>query len=352
MGLNLMGSYGILRTIDICFFSFRDTEPPRWIQDGKLLPLPQTLTGRALYAFDLCTSVRGRTWFKGTVWNWASPWMKGVRPSHTSRFSFLASELKSLVIQYFFVDVLDTINHRQVWSLSNPSPITSLPIHEQIICSLSLCICTVLSITVPCTIYSIVLVILGCPIDAWPPMFDSPLQANSLQDFWSNRWHEIFRHPFNRLSKGMLDMIPSSILSKDVRRVVRASTIFSFSAIFHLFLVQHTIRSSYLRLNGSTLSPPSYVELKHNLFNPSTLKFFLSQPFGLLLERAIIIPIATKLSPRFKNHIVRAWAWVWLVYSSRWWCDAWVHAGMWDEEETLVGWSPVRGILRGQWWLV
>ncbi len=356
MGLSLMGVYGILRTIDICFVSLFDTEPPRWIQDGKLLPLPETLTDRVLYAIDLCVSVRGRSWFKGTVWNWSSPWMKRIRPSHTSRFPFLVSNLKWLVIQYILLDILDTINHRHSWSLSNPSPITSLPVHEQIICSLSLCICTVLSINIPCIIYSAVLVPLGCPIEAWPSMFDHPLQASSLRDFWTNRWHEIFRRTFNRLSDGILDIIPSSILSKDVRRIVRASIIFSFSAIFHLFLIQHTIHSSYLRMNGSTsrdfVDQQQQRGAEHNFFDPPTLKFFLSQPFGLLLERAIIIPTASKLAPRSKDHIIRAWAWGWLVYSSRWWCDAWVHAGMWNEEETMVGWSPVRGILKGQWWLV
>jgi len=190
-------------------------------------------------------------------------------------------------------------------------------------------------------------------------MFDSPFQASSLQDFWTNRWHEIFRRTFDRLSKGILAIIPSSILSKDVRRIVRVAIIFSLSAIFHLFVIHHTIHSSYLRSNdANSTSSTDFIDqqrqdaFRHNFFDPPTLKFFLSQPLGLLIERMIIIPTATKLAPRSKDHIVRVWAWAWLIYSSRWWCDAWVHAGLWNEEETMVGWSPIRGILRGQWWLV
>ncbi|KAF8343143.1 membrane bound O-acyl transferase family-domain-containing protein [Cantharellus anzutake] len=357
MGLNLMGAFGIMRTIDICFVSLLDTEPPRWIKHGKLLPLPETVLGRAVYAFDLVSSIRGRSWFQGTVWNWASPWMKRVPPpSYSSRLSFLLSNLKWLAAQYLIIDILDTLNHRYTWSPSNPTPITSLPFPEQLLCAFSLCLCTVFSITAPCLIYSSVFTLVGCPLDAWPSMFDRPLSASSLQDFWSNRWHEIFRRVFDRLSTGIL-YIPSSALSKDVRRVLRATVIFALSGAFHLGLIQHTVHSSNIRLNGSaatSTADPHLIlsETKHIFLDPSTLKFFLSQPFGLFLERAVIVPIAANLAPRFKGLITRVWVWVWLLYSSRWWCDAWVHAGLWNMEETLVGWSPVRGILKGQWWLV
>lgn len=30
----------------------------------------------------------------------------------------------------------------------------------------------------------------------WPPLFDQPLHATSLRDFWSNRWHAVFRRNF------------------------------------------------------------------------------------------------------------------------------------------------------------
>ncbi|KAF8601559.1 hypothetical protein BDV93DRAFT_545840 [Ceratobasidium sp. AG-I] len=30
----------------------------------------------------------------------------------------------------------------------------------------------------------------------WPPLFDQPLEATSLRDFWSNRWHAVFRRNF------------------------------------------------------------------------------------------------------------------------------------------------------------
>ncbi|KAG8680924.1 hypothetical protein FRC09_017872, partial [Ceratobasidium sp. 395] len=30
----------------------------------------------------------------------------------------------------------------------------------------------------------------------WPPLFDDPPNATSLRDFWSNRWHSVFRRNF------------------------------------------------------------------------------------------------------------------------------------------------------------
>ncbi|KAF9267677.1 hypothetical protein L218DRAFT_640526 [Marasmius fiardii PR-910] len=37
----------------------------------------------------------------------------------------------------------------------------------------------------------------------WPPIFDSPLKATSVTNFWSKRWHQIFRHSFVSLGAAL-----------------------------------------------------------------------------------------------------------------------------------------------------
>ena len=57
-----------------------------------------------------------------------------------------------------------------------------------------------LGILISYTILSIICVALGSPPSTWPPIFTSPFSATSLGDFWSHRWHAIFRRNFDRLS--------------------------------------------------------------------------------------------------------------------------------------------------------
>ena len=42
-------------------------------------------------------------------------------------------------------------------------------------------------------------VLLRQPAWRWPPLFERPLTSTSLADFWSFRWHQIFRYPFVEL---------------------------------------------------------------------------------------------------------------------------------------------------------
>jgi hypothetical protein len=81
----------------------------------------------------------------------------------------------------------------------------------------------------------------------------------------------------------------------------------------------------------------------------STLKFFLSQPIGLFLERTVVLPATKSLPRNIRSIVTRIWVYVWMLGAGRWWADAWVHAGMWNPEEVLIVWSPVRGLLKGQW---
>jgi len=84
--------------------------------------------------------------------------------------------------------------------------------------------------------------------------------------------------------------------------------------------------------------------------DPSILKFFLSQPFGIALEVLVIFPACEALVPAsWQTVIARLWTWAFLLWSGRFWSDVWVHRGFWDEKVRAVGWSVVRGVLYGKW---
>jgi hypothetical protein len=183
-------------------------------------------------------------------------------------------------------------------------------------------------------------------------MMDRPFHATSLQDFWSNRWHGIFYRSFDRMTLPIISLIPKSS-PRGVHRVARAIAVFSFSALFHIFLIQRMLVAKPAA-HAEDFEPASIKEsLSPPLLDPCTLKFFLSQPLGLLLERVLVVPVTSALPDGFlRVTLRRLWAWGWLLWSGRFWADAWVRGGMWNEDEGYVGWSPVRGLLYGDPWVV
>lgn len=299
------------------------------------------------------STVRGASWFSGHSWDWAPKSIMTYTTGSTSRIGWLAKRLGLLATYYVLSDIFDTINHSRIWSPFDQHPVTMLPMPQQLLYSLSVCVCTILGIVVPVTFYSIIFVSLGSSPSTWAPMFDHPFAATSLQDFWTRRWHHIFRRVFDRMAIPFMLIMPRSI-PPSFRRVARALIIFSFSACFHLILVERMLttpkNASVLAKNiQGDQAPPVWA-----FFNSSTLRFFLYQPVGLFIERAVLTPIANLLllpGPA-RIFVHRLWAWGWLLWTGRFWADAWARGGMWAEDEGHVGWSPVRGILFGKWWTV
>lgn len=179
-------------------------------------------------------------------------------------------------------------------------------------------------------------------------MFDQPFQSTSLRDFWTHRWHHIFRRSFDRIASVALFFVPVKGSRSVARNIVRAVIIFALSATFHLFLLHRTYHPLQYVFNSQG-SSSSLQPIRH-LLDTSTVKFFLSQPLGLFIERFLVFPITAQFPESMRTSIRRAFAWMYLLNSGRWWCDAWVRAGLW--EEPLVGFSVFRGLLKGQWWLV
>lgn len=368
MGMTVLGLFGIMKAFDICLVSLLDSQPPMWIHEGKQVPLPTTLVGRIAYGFDLVSrnvvtfnnklmlvkfsTVRGASWFSGHSWDWAPKFVASYTPGTKSRTAWFARSFGLLAFYYVVSDVFDTINHSREWSPFDQHPVTMLLMPQQLLFSFSLCVCTLLGIAIPITIYSIIFVALGSSPASWAPMFDHPFAATSLQDFWTRRWHHIFRRVFDRMVLPFMVLLPKST-PPSVRRVVRAVIIFGFSASFHLVLVERMLTtptnatSLTKNLHGDGKARPVWA-----FIDSSTLQFFLYQPVGLFIERIILTPVANRFPGSSRIFIHRMWVWVWLLWTGRFWADAWVRGGMWAEDEGYVGWSPLRGVLFGQWWRV
>ncbi|KII92946.1 hypothetical protein PLICRDRAFT_37757 [Plicaturopsis crispa FD-325 SS-3] len=336
-GLSVIGLYGIMRVLETTFVGLFDEKPPYWITDGKALPLPKTLSQRLAYALDLTTSLRGTSWFKNTHWNFAPRVLVNSPTRNMTRKQFLLSGLTSLLWQQIILDVLDTINKSRSWSSEDPYPITSLPWYEQLVFSFSVCAGTALSITIPHCMVSCTCVLLGSYPESWPPMFDAPFTAYSLADFWTRRWHAIFRRVFDRLASGILQLLHlPRWTSQSILRHIRAIVIFGLSASLHIMLM-------YRADMRETEHPRTFVD-------PSILKFFLSQPLGLAVEALVIIPFCNAFLPAsWMKVVTRAWAWAFLLFAGRFWSDVWVHRGFWHERERVVGFSVVRGLLYDRW---
>jgi len=320
------------------------------VKSGKHVALPTTLQGRALYSIDLLTSVRGASWLRDMAWDWSPRYILTAPRVKTNKLQWLAKNIASFILQHIALDLVDTIHHMHEWSPHEPHPVISLSIPEQLIYSLCVCSETVLSITIPTRLYSTLFVCLGSDIGSWLPMMNQPFQSTSLQDFWTHRWHHIFRRSFDRMAAVALFFVPTRAISPFARNVLRATIIFGFSATFHIFLLHrtyHPLQSVIASLGNTGLSALPHVR---PLLDSSTLKFYLSQPLGLLFERAVIFPITAQFPGPLRSTLRRAYAWAFLLNSGRWWCEAWIRAGLWEEPH--VGFSVVRGLWKGQWWLV
>lgn len=341
VGLATVALYGIMRVLETTFVSFLDDEPPYWIVEGKKVPLPQTTTGRYAYAVDLTTSLRGNSWFANTHWDWAPKALVETHLRFMSRSRFVVLETLSLVPQYLALDVLDAIAKSRTWDTSNTFPITSLSWPEQILFSTTVCAQTVLAISISFTLASVPFVMMGSRPENWPSMFHSPFSATSLTDFWTKRWHAIFRRVFLRLSSVVIRILPirpgQDLRPSTTERIIRSILVFALSALLHILLIY---RIDMRQPGGG----------RNTFFDPSILKFFLSQPLGIVIETLIVLPACNALVPsRWRSTVTRIWAWGFLLWAGRYWSDVWINRGFWEPKERAVGWSLVRGLLYNRW---
>lgn len=343
VGMATVGLYGIMRVIDTSLVTLVEAGPPRWVRTdtGEALPIPQTLVERLVYALDYSTSLRGTSWSRNRHWDWAPKSLVRSPSEPIHRGAFVRRALRQLIAQYMLVDILDSFNKSIPWS-SSPSPqnpITTLPVLLQLLFSFSVCLGTLLAIVITHNIVAVVAVTLGSPPEAWPPMFDAPLGARSLADFWGRRWHMIFRRVFARLSLLVLVLVPAK--HARLRVVLRALVVFALSATLHI-LIMYRLELLHPNPDGLALA----------FSDRSILAFFLGQPLGLALEALVVQPLARSLcrgNEHYSAEISRVWTWTFMLWAGRFWSDVWVRRGLWEPRELVIGYSLVRGLLVGQW---
>ncbi|KIM25043.1 hypothetical protein M408DRAFT_329850 [Serendipita vermifera MAFF 305830] len=338
-GVSIISAYGIFRTIETSFgYLF---EPlPRWVINGDIQNTPVGFTERCMWSLDLLLSMRGTSFFKNTHWDFAPAAL--IDPKHNKpKWTFVRERLFSLLAQIFLMDVFDTTVKAQAWPVMPESlyPITTLSPPFQLYYAVCVCMMTALSMNINYTAHSLGAVALGSPSAGWPPLFQDPFHASSLQAFWTHKWHSSFRRVFLMISSTAVDASRSFIPNRRARSAFRGLCIFALSCIMHLALMYR-------------IRPPHLSPAEINFVERETLLFFLLQPVGMLLEVVLVKPIATYAfgeNTEGRIRCTRVWAWAWLLWTGRYWSDVWVRHGMWGVKERVVGYSIVRGVLHGNW---
>ncbi|KAG8855400.1 hypothetical protein FRB96_007058 [Tulasnella sp. 330] len=344
------GAYLIVRVVDVCLIGFWEGQEacPRWLmvkekmedKDGVrpeyvLLPMPTTLQGRLAYTVDNLFSMRGASSFKNCSWDWAT---KSVREYHpASQTEFFGKEVKRFVLVYLAMDVLEYFLCNYPWNLRVPNPVTSLPAFQQIAFTLLLFCFSYLGTSFGLLVLNLTFVALGLPPSSCPPLYPSNiLTTKSLAEYWSLKWHSMFRRMFERCSLPVVWMLKRTdgtpYLSNRTTNFIRAFAIFAVSAILHITI-------------GNSI--PRTTENAHlGIIEPSQVHFFLAQPFGLLFEVSVLKPMTDGLPVAWKGWVRRVWLWSWMIWTGRWFCDGWIVCGHFGAR--ALDFSPIELFLAGK----
>ena len=129
----------------------------------------------------------------------------------------------------------------------------------------------------------------------WPPLFNHPWFATSLSQFWSRRWHQLFKDIFISFGGNTL-----SLLMGRVGRVLGA---FFVSGIFHAFGLWGMGRGGeFLKVTG----------------------FFMMMAVGILLEYSW----KNLTGSRVDGFFGRVWTFIWLLGWANILVDAWSTKGL------------------------
>ncbi|KAG8849147.1 hypothetical protein FRB96_000933 [Tulasnella sp. 330] len=132
---------------------------------------------------------------------------------------------------------------------------------------------------------------------------------NSLTGFWSLNWHGMFRRLLDRVSAPTVQITQRVVghrLGKPTLNFLRCLMVFGVSEGLHI---------------GITFTIPLTPRTNRRIVKPGTLKFLLSQPFGLLFELMVVNLATERLPGGWKMFVRRAYPWLWVVWTSRWFSD-------------------------------
>jgi len=185
-----------LRTIEWTFIKkpLRRYEPPKRDQDTLI---ERRLSASTVFvdAFDLTCNQRG------IGWSWSQNPFPRERIPPPSIPLLLAKTLFELTVfdasQYIIQSLCPSVNNPKGGSIFDPNlalvPRTALAVF-----------CSACGGAWVYTLLNSLYYILACigriifrqPASAWPRLFHRPWMATSIQDVWTFRWHQIFRHFF------------------------------------------------------------------------------------------------------------------------------------------------------------
>ncbi|KAG8845286.1 hypothetical protein FRB96_002575 [Tulasnella sp. 330] len=374
LGMALLGTYGGMKVTEICVVGFWNGQEdwPKWVKlrtetekkagasqekqtenrMGEVIPFEPTILGRLVYAHDL-GSASGASWLAGRAWSWATPGIRNQDPTPQPRWQFVFTSVTKLIGCYLIMDVCESISATRSWDLYTPNtrPVTGsgIPLKWQLVYATCVCIRTAMGITFPHTVFALVAgLTINAPSTGFHPLFDAPWASRSLAEFWSVRWHPIFRRSFDQISSGILSIIvfvsgSGSRSSKPLAKQSRIGKVIRSIIIFTLSCTEHFILLAALPTDANYPPQP--------FLDTQLLKFFLAQPLGLTIELLLVQPLTEGLPRSWRTAVRRAFAWVWLLWSGRYFSDVWFSRGLLAHKERDIVFSPVRGLLKGQWWI-
>ena len=250
-----------------------------------------------LDATDLSLNLRGIGW----SWSCLPNAPMESRPSHTFFLHTLVSSLFHLVlldVARHFVQIFgsDTISSTVGGSIFDPS----LPPLHRYSCS------TLVTFIVGFMIYASMqavyqflalfsLVFFCQSPSQWPPLFDHPWLATSLSQFWSRRWHQLFREIYVSFGGNTLALL--------MGRVGKVLGAFFVSGVFHAFSLLGLGRG------GDSLK---------------VIGFFMIMAVGILLENSWKFFTGSRVDGFFG----RVWTFVWLLGWGNIIVDAWATKGL------------------------
>ncbi|KDQ12965.1 hypothetical protein BOTBODRAFT_67147 [Botryobasidium botryosum FD-172 SS1] len=323
--------FAMMKTIDACIVSIWDDRPPRWVIHGKVAPLPINTSGRLAYAFDLTCAVRGTSWFHETYWDFTPSSIRSFQVKE-SPFTFAIQKLRTLLLTVLFLDVFDTLTKMRAWDTTLAHPITSLPLHLRFFYTLCICAMLLPSLSIFNTAMAALSVLLGSDPASWPPLFNAPFSSTSVAELWTRRWHLTYRHTFGRMAH-LPWLLASRYLSPRGANFVRITVIFFTSTLFHLANI------AWLQVDERH---------PHRIDWPMAF-CFMAQPFGIMFEKALVLPLTQPMPAPLRDLVRRVWVWGFMLWTGSYFCDVWVRRGMCDRDGGGMNDSLIRRLNWGPW---
>jgi hypothetical protein len=250
-----------------------------------------------LDATDLSLNLRGMGW----SWSYLPNAPTQSRPSLTFVLHTLVSFLFHVVlldVTHRFVQIFgpNTIGSPVGGSIFDPS---LPPLHRY---SRSTLITFIAGFTIYAAIQAMYqffalffLVFLCHSPSQWPPLFDHPWFATSLSQFWSRRWHQLFRDVFVSFGGNTLALL--------MGRAGRVLGAFFVSSVLHALGLWGMGRGGeFLKVTG----------------------FFMNMAVGILLENSW----KNFTGSRVDGFFGRVWTYVWLLGWGNMLVDAWSTKGL------------------------